>query len=262
MGARWYNGNIGRWISPDTIVPDPANPQSLNRYSYVIGNPLRYQDPSGHWYCTGEGCEEYVNQVIRLLWAVGANQGSDSVSYDLYWQFMQRDQRLMLEQEADGETPLGIHFEFGGNKMTTHGTQWIEFSIEAGDWSPENILPHFAHELTHLLYPEDTASIGNRYVWPSIQGEVRAYQAGYNVAQEYSDMQGWTNREFRDYLEHEVGMAPWAYKGYAHLENDDSWFMILNLDSYRSLQIAQDMMTSWRAGGTYSSPQYQLRPVW
>jgi len=30
------------------VIPDPANPQSLNRYSYTLGNPLRYTDPSGH----------------------------------------------------------------------------------------------------------------------------------------------------------------------------------------------------------------------
>jgi hypothetical protein len=30
-------------------VPGYANPQSLNRYSYVLNNPLRYTDPSGHW---------------------------------------------------------------------------------------------------------------------------------------------------------------------------------------------------------------------
>jgi RHS repeat-associated protein len=27
----------------------PLNPQALNRYSYVLNNPLRYTDPSGHW---------------------------------------------------------------------------------------------------------------------------------------------------------------------------------------------------------------------
>jgi hypothetical protein len=48
MGARWYEPSLGRWISADTIVPDPANPQSLNRYSYVYNNPLVYVDDSGH----------------------------------------------------------------------------------------------------------------------------------------------------------------------------------------------------------------------
>ncbi len=26
----------------------PGNPQSLNRYSYVLNNPLKYTDPTGH----------------------------------------------------------------------------------------------------------------------------------------------------------------------------------------------------------------------
>jgi hypothetical protein len=30
-------------------VPEPGNPQALNRYAYVYNNPLKYTDPSGHW---------------------------------------------------------------------------------------------------------------------------------------------------------------------------------------------------------------------
>jgi RHS repeat-associated protein len=46
--ARYYDPRLGRFISPDSIVPNPGSPQDLNRYSYVRGNPLRYHDPSGH----------------------------------------------------------------------------------------------------------------------------------------------------------------------------------------------------------------------
>ncbi len=48
-GARYYDPSIGRFISADTIVPGPANPQALNRYSYVLNNPLLYTDPTGHF---------------------------------------------------------------------------------------------------------------------------------------------------------------------------------------------------------------------
>ncbi len=48
MGVRWYDPYLGRWISPDIIVPDPANPQSLNRYSYVNNRSLNLIDPSGY----------------------------------------------------------------------------------------------------------------------------------------------------------------------------------------------------------------------
>ena len=46
--ARYYLPEMGRFISPDTIVPDPVNPQSYNRYSYVLNSPMNYTDPTGH----------------------------------------------------------------------------------------------------------------------------------------------------------------------------------------------------------------------
>jgi len=49
--ARFYSAYLNRWLSPDSIVPDPKNPQSLNRYSYVNNRPLNFTDPTGHWVC-------------------------------------------------------------------------------------------------------------------------------------------------------------------------------------------------------------------
>jgi len=50
-GARYYDPEIGRFISADSKVPDPLNSQSLNRYSYCLNNPLKYTDPTGHgWW--------------------------------------------------------------------------------------------------------------------------------------------------------------------------------------------------------------------
>jgi RHS repeat-associated protein len=46
--TRYYSPGITRFISADTIVPEPQNPQSLNRFSYGLNNPVKYTDPSGH----------------------------------------------------------------------------------------------------------------------------------------------------------------------------------------------------------------------
>jgi len=35
-------------------VPEPGEPQDLNRYTYVRNNPVRYTDPSGHIPCYGD----------------------------------------------------------------------------------------------------------------------------------------------------------------------------------------------------------------
>jgi hypothetical protein len=56
---------LGRFLSPDTVMPDPANPQNLNRYGYVGNNPLRFVDPTGHagesaWDLPACGTEDFV----------------------------------------------------------------------------------------------------------------------------------------------------------------------------------------------------------
>jgi RHS repeat-associated protein len=66
--ARWYDPYLNRWLSPDTIVPQPGNPQSLNRYSYVLNNPVKYTDPTGHWEKCGEGpgCDRPLTDQERF----------------------------------------------------------------------------------------------------------------------------------------------------------------------------------------------------
>lgn len=74
--ARLYDPVIGRFISADTTVQDWYNPQSLNRYSYCLNNPLIYVDPSGHYvwvYYWSEKldngdylCKVYIKATIEL----------------------------------------------------------------------------------------------------------------------------------------------------------------------------------------------------
>lgn len=47
MGHRLYDPLTGRVLSADPIVQEPFNLQNLNRYSYVLNNPLSYTDPTG-----------------------------------------------------------------------------------------------------------------------------------------------------------------------------------------------------------------------
>jgi RHS repeat-associated protein len=47
--ARMYDRDKGRFITPDSLLSSGRveNPQTWNRYNYVLGNPLRYSDPLG-----------------------------------------------------------------------------------------------------------------------------------------------------------------------------------------------------------------------
>ena len=48
MNARYYDPVLGSFLSPDTLVPEPGQPEGYNRYAYANGNPLRFSDPNGH----------------------------------------------------------------------------------------------------------------------------------------------------------------------------------------------------------------------
>jgi RHS repeat-associated protein len=47
MGARYHDPALARFIQPDPVVPDPTDPQSWNRYSFVRNNPINRIDPTG-----------------------------------------------------------------------------------------------------------------------------------------------------------------------------------------------------------------------
>jgi hypothetical protein len=46
-----YASGQGRWLSPDLRQGQAVNPQSFNRYSYVLGNPANRIDPRGLCGC-------------------------------------------------------------------------------------------------------------------------------------------------------------------------------------------------------------------
>jgi RHS repeat-associated protein len=48
MRARYYKPDIQRFLSLDALYGDVNRPQSLNRYAYVLGNPVMGVDPSGY----------------------------------------------------------------------------------------------------------------------------------------------------------------------------------------------------------------------
>ncbi len=80
-GARYYDPALARFVQADTITPDLANPQALNRYSYAFNNPLAYVDPSGHipaWvaYLAGAATQYLVDMSQGAMDLVLVKTGS------------------------------------------------------------------------------------------------------------------------------------------------------------------------------------------
>jgi RHS repeat-associated protein len=60
---RQYSSSIGRWMTPDPAglaAVDPTNPQSWNRYAYVLNNPINFIDRSG------PGCSYFTDDSNEI----------------------------------------------------------------------------------------------------------------------------------------------------------------------------------------------------
>ncbi len=79
--ARYYSPVLGRFVSPDTIVPDPLSSGGFNRYRYTRNNPLRYTDPSGH--CIFIGIDTLSCTAVALLVVGGTLALGTSAYYAL-----------------------------------------------------------------------------------------------------------------------------------------------------------------------------------
>jgi RHS repeat-associated protein len=82
---RRYHPNQGRWISPDPAglaAVDPSNPQSWNRYAYVMNNPLGNVDPLG--LCPNVQIPGHCVEVQEKWLSIMADYGVyvDGVSVD------------------------------------------------------------------------------------------------------------------------------------------------------------------------------------
>jgi RHS repeat-associated protein len=70
MGARWYDPLLARWLSADTVVPNPGDPQTLDRFSYVGGRPPNHVDPSGHVEQDEADAAMNIIELLRDLYGI------------------------------------------------------------------------------------------------------------------------------------------------------------------------------------------------
>ena len=123
-GARYYDSALGRFIQPDTIVPNPGDPQSLNRYSYTLNNPVNYTDPSGH--LTEEELQTLLGNdydTLMSLWR----------QYDQYWVAILAAIQGGGVLQASMLGAIELHFEGSGKDIRSNVYNG-SFSKQLQDW--------------------------------------------------------------------------------------------------------------------------------
>jgi RHS repeat-associated protein len=109
--ARFYSPALGRFVQPDSIIPNPANPQAFNRFGYVINNPTNHIDPTGHQY-------QLLYYAMPIVFVV-------AVTILIYNTPQMREL---------GENVL----EMGGNRVTREKRKLEELSNYLDSVAPEN----------------------------------------------------------------------------------------------------------------------------
>ncbi|MCB1194216.1 MAG: RHS repeat-associated core domain-containing protein [Leptospiraceae bacterium] len=73
--ARYYDPKIGRFLQPDTVL-QTSSPFGTNQYMYVEGNPVMYNDPSGHWK---------LSHITKGQWALNLRNGINRLTYGRHY---------------------------------------------------------------------------------------------------------------------------------------------------------------------------------
>jgi hypothetical protein len=101
--ATWIK--VDKFISPDTIVPDPTHVYDYHRYAYGRLNPLKFNDPTGYYsddeIMINYGCENWAC-VEAIFQEGGPNAG--------LWGWL-----YILQQAQDGDTVVSTMIGTSGN---------------------------------------------------------------------------------------------------------------------------------------------------
>ncbi|RME58202.1 hypothetical protein D6779_07005, partial [Candidatus Parcubacteria bacterium] len=125
-----YRPALGRFVQADTLIPDPAEPLSWERYAYVLNNPLRYSDPTGHF--TEEAIQDYLERIYgkRLAEVILEEWKTD----EQWW--------AMLRKAQAGDVLYGQGWLYPSSGGLPMGAFPVAFQFSGkGDTSLEGIIP-------------------------------------------------------------------------------------------------------------------------
>jgi RHS repeat-associated protein len=139
FGARYYNPFIGRFITADNgLGGEKTRQDTFNRYQYVLGNPIVYNDPSGNMSCKG---------AIGGGSALGVFGGAS-----LYYTIQGENKNQAIGFTAGFEAATAIAIIHNCDKAQKWG---IEQKIINTTKSIKDGIGNFIHRITHRESVQD-----------------------------------------------------------------------------------------------------------
>jgi RHS repeat-associated protein len=200
FNARYYSSAQGRFSSPDGLLSSgrPENPQTWNRFSYVLNNPLGYIDPTGFFeYSNGtdkehERFEAQLQRARDQLDQIKARYGADSVEYN--------DAARSINAYGDPGEKNGVIVTFGktsegtpgesGGLFGADGTKSINVTIDMSKNKTDNrLLGTVVHEGSHV---QDRADLVDGILKAGSESEASSVVARFNATRETTETRAYS----------------------------------------------------------------------
>jgi RHS repeat-associated protein len=201
FGARYYASIQGRFTSADPLLSSGAveSPQSWNRYSYVLNNPLRFIDPDGLYEFDSSVSEEQrkkfneaLTQARANLQQIAKDHGTNSQEYKkaeralgVYGAEGVKNGVLIFAKEGAGGGRTGVEGVAGPRTADNPTGQNIRIAFDPSQFESTTFGGLIGHEGSHAADGSDWVKSGfaNSANPTTYQSEVDAFTVQSALAQ-------------------------------------------------------------------------------
>jgi RHS repeat-associated protein len=142
FGARYYAGALGRFNSADSLFGSIGNPQTLNRYAYVLNNPLAMVDPTGHaeisvsqYDGTDDKLKQLKNQAIAEQRAKKYHESLTGYTEEVYERdFIRGAATSTVSQQTTTGEAEGVEIYYWGVDLPNRRVGHIAMKLSDGTY--------------------------------------------------------------------------------------------------------------------------------
>jgi hypothetical protein len=205
-------------LQPDSLIPDPANPQAWNRFSYGLNNPLRYTDPSGHIACDGAGkgsaCDQANPDDLLKFYGITTSNITERHKWDIADATILADAKF---SSAGYGSFRSIHGDFTvtGVGVTQNYCETTDSNITCG--SAAQYKTAFLHEFGHIVDIRSGFKASDLDAYYDTEGNpIDGGDSWIRTSDGFKCVDSWTC------MEHRPGLGYW--NGEKYIYDQTSWY--------------------------------------
>jgi RHS repeat-associated protein len=188
--ARWYDPYLGQWVQPDSIAPKPNNPIAWGRYTYVLQNPLKYNDPFGHYEFEVEPTDNYFIPGTQGIMPGRRSTGDRAYTHKERLKLIDRKADILKRTEEDSLEAFSLLMEYADTLYSDLDPKQKQLDFMT---DMTCVINGYCDQKMLFLY-----RLGN---WPK---EYNVKGGEYFLGDEYFEGQGSWSSKFYDFTDNQM----------------------------------------------------------